>query len=248
MEKYEFLHKGDISMKKLLSALLLLILLLPQPVLADDDSDMTTLEVSAQSDVKAAPDMATVSAGVMTSSATADAAMKANATSMTAVFAALKKAGIAEKDIQSAGISVNPQYHYGQNEAPRITGYQANNTVNVVLRDLGNIGPVLDALVEQGANQLNGPMFGIENTAPLLDKARAEAVKKARARAEIYAAAAGLKVKRIISIAENVGYAVPPPMPMMKAMAMDAAQASTPVAPGEVGLSATVNVKFELTQ
>lgn len=232
-------------MKKLLSTLLLLALLVPQPVLADDD-DMTTLEVSAQSDVKAAPDMATVSAGVMTTADTADAAMKANATSMTAVFNALKKAGVPEKDIQSAGININPQYHYGQNESPRVTGYQASNTVSVVLRNLDNIGPVLDALVAQGANQLNGPVFGIEDSDPLLDKARAAAVKKARARADIYAAAAGLKVKRIISISENAGYVVQPPMPMMKAMAMDHAQASTPVAPGEVGLSATINVKFEL--
>ncbi len=238
-------------MNRFLPAFFLTALCLSSPVLAQETAAVsgTTLEVSAQSNINAPPDMATISSGVVTNALTADAAMQENAKKMNAVFAAVKAAGVAEKDMQTSGINLYPQYDYKQNnEQPRITGYQANNNVSVILRDLKNVGPVLDALVKEGSNQLNGPTFGIENQDEFLDKARAEAVKKARKRAEIYASAAGMTVKRIIAISESTGYNQPPVYPMMKAMAMDGgARAETPVASGEVGMSVTVNVKFELT-
>lgn len=232
------------------TAFILTALLAFAPVTAMAETAMpATIDVSADETVKAAPDMAMISAGVMTNNARADIAMQDNAKKMTAVMAALKAAGIADKDVQTAGISIYPQYRYERDEAPQVTGYQASNTVNVVLRDMKNIGPVLDALVSQGVNQLNGPEFSIEKPDALLDDARAKAVQKARARAEVLAKAAGVKVKRVLSISENASFSPPPMRPMMaKASFSSMDAAPTPVAAGEVGLSVTVNLRYEIEQ
>lgn len=237
------------TMKHFAHAALFIALLATTPAIAaDDQNTLATLDISAEVNVKAAPDIATVSAGVVTTALTAEAAMKENAVKMTAVFSALKKAGIGDKDIQTAGININPQYNYPPNEAPQVTNYQATNTVNVILRNMQNIGNILDALVGQGANQINGPTFGIEDADALLDKARTEAVKKARHRADIYAAAADVKIQRIVNISEQSQFNAPQPYPAMRAMAMDKAVASTPTAPGEVSLSVTVNIKYQIGQ
>lgn len=206
-----------------------------------------TLTLSAEAEVQAAPDIADIGAGVVTQAADAGSALAANSTQMTRVVAALKKAGIADRDIQTAGLSLQPQYRYEQNQPPILTGFQAANRVQVTLRDLKGSGKVIDTLVKEGANQIDGPNFRISAPEPLLDKARAEAVRKARARAELYAQAAGLKVKRITSISE--GFEQRPPMPMMRSVAMaEAAPAAPPppIAPGEVGLVARVTMAFEL--
>ena len=163
---------------------------------------------------------------------------------MNRVLAAIKAAGVADKDVQTSGISLNPQYRYEENQPPRITGYQASNTVNVKLREVAKMGKVLDALVASGANQVNGPSFGIDDPEPLYDRARLDALKAARARAETYAGALGVRVRRIVSISEG-GAAMPSPMPrmaMMKAEAYD----STPVAAGESSVSVNLDVVFEL--
>lgn len=215
----------------------------------------TLLDISAEAQVSAAPDIATISAGVTTQADTAAGAMKDNAQAMANVFAALKKLNIEDKDIQTSSIHLNPQYSYdntprGEQRPPRITGYQAMNTVTVALHGalLGDIGPVLDALATAGANNLNGPNFSIENKDDLLDKARMQAVEKAQKRALLYATAAGLHVKRIVSISEQSSNHYVPPRPMMmKAMMAHDASAPTQVAPGEVDMSVTLGVKYELT-
>jgi uncharacterized protein len=232
---------------------LLTVLLLTSPALAQETAPTphqwpATLQVTATADAKGAPDMATLNAGVMSTAPTAAEAMQKNAADMTAVVDALKKGGVEAKDMQTSGVMVNPQYAYADGKAPKVTGYQVNNSVTVVLRDMTKVGDVLDVLVSQGANQISGPSFGIEKPDALLDTARAEAVQKAKARAELYAKAAGVTIKRIINISEGGGTGpVPPPMPMMRAMAADAME-STPVEPGQVGLSTSVTVTFELAQ
>lgn len=207
---------------------------------------VTTLEVMASADVTAAPDVATISSGVVSHAGTAAAALASNAEAMNKVFAALKALGIPAADIQTSGLSINPQYAYKENEAPTVTGYQASNNVNIRLVKLDTVGSVIDALVKEGANQINGPTFGIDKPDPLLDNARREAITKARARAELMATAAGLKVGRIVSISESGAQAIQPPMPMMR-MSMAAAQAApTPVAAGQLTLTAGVTVVYEL--
>jgi uncharacterized protein len=205
----------------------------------------TTLTVSAEARTSERPDIATVNAGVVAEAPTAEAALAENARRMNAVIAAIKRAGVAERDIQTSQLSVQPQTVYAENVPPRVTGYQATNMVSVRVRNLANVGKTVDALVAQGGNQLNGISFGLDNPDAALDRARVEAMKKARARATLYAQAAGLQVDRIISIQE--GGSVEPPRPYMAmAMRAGAADAATPVQAGEVDLTATVTVVFAL--
>ena len=209
-------------------------------------TDAATIMVSAQADVRIAPDIATINAGVVTQADTADAAMNDNRAKMNAVFEALKKAGIADKDMQSAGITINPQYRYAENQPPVVTGYQASNTVNVTLRDMTAVGGVIDALVSQGVNQLNGPTFDVEDKDSALNEARTKAVGKARDRAKLYADAAGVKITRLKNLSEQSMMSPQTPYPMMRMAAMDSAGSSTPVAPGEVMLSVTISMTYEI--
>lgn len=149
--------------------------------------------------------------------------------------------------MQTSGINLNPQYKYAENMPPVIVGYQASNTVNVKVRELAKLGKVLDALVAQGANQINGPSFGIDKPEAAFEEARVAAVKKAQAQAQTYARTLGLQVKRIISISEG-GASLPRPVPVMRMMAAaDAGYAKeTSVAPGESAVSVSVEMVFEL--
>jgi uncharacterized protein YggE len=204
----------------------------------------TRLDITAEGAVTRAPDLATISAGVVTQALNASEAMRENATRMAATVSALKRAGIADRDIQTASINLSAQYRYADNKAPEITGYQASNQVSVRFRDIKRAGAILDTLVRQGANQINGPAFSIEKADAALDEARTDAIRSARARADLYARAAGLTVKRILSISESAGYA-PPPYPVM-AMARAEKAADTSIEPGEQKLSVNVSVSFEL--
>jgi uncharacterized protein YggE len=208
--------------------------------------DATLLQVNAHGETTRAPDLAEISAGVITQNLDANIAMRANAQRMNTVIAALKQAGVAERDIQTSSINLEPQYKYAPNQRPTITGYQCSNTVNVRLRDLAKIGDVLDALVKQGANQINGPAFTVDKPEAARDEARTDAIKHAQARADLYAAATGLKVKRIVSISES-SEEPRPPRPMMMRMAPMAATAeSTPVASGENTIAVDLDVVYEL--
>ena len=240
--------------KKYIIAAFLTGLLLPVTVRAEENAavfNATILDISAQAESKAVPDIATVSADITTSSSLAADAMQENARRMTDIFKALKTAGIAEKDIQTSGININPDYVYTDNKPPHISSYQVTDSIKVTLRDIKNIGSVLDALIAQGANQLNGPVFSIENEDAVLDQARKTALEKAQKRAKLYADTIGMKIKRIVSMSEQSGDFSPPPYPrpmMGRAMAISSmAPPATPVPPGQLTLGITVNVRYELT-
>lgn len=205
----------------------------------------TVLSVSAEGRVEAAPDMATISLGVTTDGATAQAALQANAQRMNALSQSLRRAGIAERDIQTSNVSVNPQYAYVENRPPRVTGYQANNQVTVRVRNLDRLGSVIDNAVAAGGNTVNGVSFSHADPDAQLDAARREAAQNARRRADLYAQAFGMRVHRIIAVSESGGYAPPIPMTVYARMETDAA-APTPVAPGEISTSVNVSVTFEL--
>ncbi len=218
-----------------------------QTVPAVAASDATLLNISAQAEAKRVPDVATLSAGVVTQAVDGNTAMRENAVQMDKVMAAIKAAGIAERDIQTSGINLSPQYRYADNEAPRITGYQANNTVSLKVRDITKLGKVLDSLAAQGANQINGPSFEIDQPEPVYDEARLAALKKAQARAETYAKSLGLRVRRIVSISEgNQGGFRPMPMMAMAAGRSAKAEMDTAVSPGESSVSVSLDVVFEL--
>ena len=206
---------------------------------------LSTLTLNVEGRALRAPDIAEVSGGVVTAAPTASAAMTENAARMSAVVAAVRKAGIADRDIQTAGLSLQPQYKYENNQPPMLTGYQATNTVNLRIRKIGDTGKLLDTLVNVGANQINGPNFRVDDSEAALDEARLAAVQTAKGRADLYAKATGLRIKRIVTMSEIAGYQ-PGPQPMMVKMARDSmAEASTPVVPGEVALTINLTVVYE---
>ncbi len=213
----------------------------PAPIL----SDATLLDVTAEGKATRVPDIATIRAGVVSQSPTAAAALADNAARMTRVVAALRRAGVAGRDLQTAQIQLQPQYRYAENQPPAITGYQASNSVSVRFRDVAKSGAILDALVAQGANQIDGPTLSVDAADAALDEARTDAIRRARARAELYAKAAGMRVERILTIVEGGGQMPPPPMPMMARASIQSAD-STPVVAGEQELGVTVSVRFLL--
>jgi uncharacterized protein YggE len=207
----------------------------------------TTLNLSAAGEVKAAPDMATISLGVQTQGATAAQAMADNAQRMSQVVTALKRAGIEGKDVQTSGLNLNPQYAYEQDKPPRLTGYQASNQVTITVSDLGKLGPTLDAVVAVGANQVAGIAFALKNPQAAEDAARVKAVQALQAKAQLYAGAAGYRVGRLVNLSEGGGYVPPRPMPVM-ARAMAAPIAPTPVEPGELDIRIDVSGVYELVK
>lgn len=227
----------------------------------------TVLSVSAEGRTNRDPDLAVFNAGVTTQGSTASEALSANSTAMERVIAALRRAGVAERDIQTSNLSIQPVYADPNRDAimasrvsgqpyvppppeqqvPRIIGYQASNSVSVRQRDLAKFGTVIDTLAAAGANQIHGPMFQLDNADPALDEARLDAVRAARSRGELYANAAGLRIVRILSISEGGGYYGPPAVQFARAVSVSAPPPPpTPVQPGELQLTANVTMLFEL--
>jgi hypothetical protein len=207
----------------------------------------TILDVNAEGRTTRVPDLATIRAGVVSQAPTAAAALADNAQRMQRVLAAVKRAGVEARDLATANVGLSPQYRYTDGQPPAITGYQATNTISIRFRDVARAGGVLDALVAQGANQIDGPNLSIDKPEAALDEARTDAVKRARARADLYAAAAGMKVVRVVSIAETGQDAGGPgPQPVFLARAMKADAAPTEIAPGEKDVTVTLSVRFLL--
>jgi uncharacterized protein YggE len=213
-----------------------------EPAGASRPFEATTLNLSADGQVRAAPDQATITLGVQTKADTAGAAMTQNAQRMNAVMAALRRAGIAERDIQTSNLSLEAQYTYVQNAPQQLNGYQAANDVTITVEDLARLGPAIDAVTAAGANQINGVSFGLKDPQAAEDQARLAAVKALRAKAELYAQATGYHVTRLVSLSEGGGYA-PEPVRLMKPMVRAEA---TPVSAGELTVQISVNAVYEL--
>lgn len=215
---------------------------LPAPVL-----NGTRLDVVATGEVTRVPDIARIEAGVVTLAPTATAAIEQNAARMEAVRAALRRAGIADRDIQTSSITLNPEYRYQENQPPVLTGYRAGNQVAIRFRDIRNTGRILDALVAQGANQINGPMLGLDKPEEALDEARQAALRTAQARAAMYARALGKRVGRVLAVSESGG--VGPVLRNFNAaeIAVTGSRvARTQIDPGEQRVAMTLSVVFEL--
>ncbi len=214
---------------------------LPLAAIADD----TRIIVTGEGSVEAAPDMATITLGVTAQHKSARGAMDEVSTGVARLLERMVAADIAQRDMQTSGLSLGPIWdgvRYGSSGNPEIVGFNASNTVTVRVRDLPALGGLLDSLFEDGANSFSGLSFGLQDPRPALDDARRKAVADARAKAELYAEAAGVSLGRVVSISEEGGGA--PPMPMYR---MEAAMAdSVPVAAGELAITARVTVVWEI--
>jgi uncharacterized protein YggE len=204
------------------------------------------VSLSVTESIDSTPDMATVGTGVQTRALTAKEAMALNASAMDKLVAAILKAGIDRKDIQTSGINLNPQYDYSnrpEGAGPKFIGYEASNQLNVKIRKIAAAGDVVDRMVGAGATNINGPSFGIADDTPLLKQAREKVIRTAQDRAMFYATAAGYKSVRLLSISENGD--MPRPVPMVMAMRSDAA-AKTVVEPGQLSTSVTLSFQYVL--
>jgi len=205
------------------------------PVYANDSGRII---MTGTASVSAAPDEAIVTAGVMTKADSARAALSANSKRMSQVFAALKDIDVEDRDISTSSFNISPNWEHGPSGSQQ-RGYQVSNQVTVRLRDVTFVGAALDTLVRAGANQAGGVRFLVKNQDELLDGARRDAVGKAKARAVLYAEAAGVKLGKIIEITEG-GTAMPQPMFAGRAASMEAA----PIAAGEQDLSVSVTITW----
>ena len=204
--------------------------------------DAPRLTVTGDGSATATPDMATISLGITAENPEAGVAMDTASQAAEAILARLDTLGIEPRDRQTSDLSLQPLWAGGYDSAEdrRITGYEARNTLTVRVRDLEKLGDVLQAVLEDGANQLSGLSFGLQNPDPVLEAARRDAVADAMARAQVLAEAAGVSLGRVLSISEGGGGSAPP-APMMEMRA-----ASVPVAAGEAELSSSVTMEFAL--
>ncbi|WP_203291918.1 SIMPL domain-containing protein [Maricaulis parjimensis] len=212
--------------------------------LAQSEADIPTLNLSASASVQMAPEYAMISSGVVTRADNAQQAVRENARMMNDVFAALRRAGVDASDMQTAQLSVSPVYSENRtnNQVQRdIIGYEARNTVSAKVRDTSAVGQAIDAMVGAGANNINSVRFGAENTDDAMDEARREAIASLLARADLFADAAGFELCGIRSMSEN-SYS-PQPVYMERAYGM-VSDSATPVAAGELTVTATVNASF----
>ena len=219
----------------------LLILVGAALALASAQAAERTVTVTGEATVGVAPDTAVIRIGVSSQEKTAREAGEANARQMTSVLAAIKASGIAERDIQTSRLSLQPQYDPNKGGTARLTGFQATNQVTVRIRDIDSLPTVLDRAIGAGANEMSGIEFVVSEQSKLLDQARDDAIADARRKAELYARAAGAKVGQVVSISEE-GPAPPQPRPMQAVRA-----GAVPVAPGEQTLRAVVSVSYQLT-
>lgn len=221
-------------------------LTLPAAAMASEAAPQPRITVSGEGEATVAPDMALLSLSVMREAKTAREAMDANNDAMAAVIAAMKSFGIAERDLQTAGIQISPRYDYtnkpdGSQQA-QLAAYQVTNTLSVRLRDVDKAGEILDKAVSLGVNQGGNVTFSNEDPSATVTEARKKAVANAMAKAKTLAEAAGVHLGRVLEISDQA--VQPMPMPI-RAKAYDAAGAA-PVQAGENSYSVQVTVTFEL--
>jgi len=201
------------------------------------------ISVTGEATVSVPPDLAEINGGVTSEAKTAREASEANNAAMGKVLQALKGAGIEEKDVQTARLSLQPQSAPNRSGPSAIAGYRASNRVTVRVRDVTKVANVIDTLVGAGANEIGGINFVVSQASKLLDEARERAVADARRKAEIYAKAAGVTLGAPLGISEEGNSAPVPYRRMAAGMAV-----SAPVAQGEETLAVTVSVSWAIKQ
>ncbi len=201
--------------------------------------------VSGEGIASTAPDMATIRVGVAREARLAGDAMRQTSEAMTGVLSLLEGEDIAARDIQTTNVSLRPRFQRtNDGSPPRVTGYIASNDLMIRVRDLEALGGVLDAVVSEGANAVNGIFFGVTEPGPLETEARRAAVSDAREKAEVLADAAGVVLGPVISI--NEGRSRPVPGTVMRSMAME--EPAVPIAGGEIDVQSRVTIVFAISE
>jgi len=218
----------------------LAILVMAGPAVAQEMPRLIT--VTGEGSVAAAPDMAWVTLGVSHVAPTAAEAVAQMSTDMSAVFEVLAGAGIAGPDVQTGQLQLYPTYgESSYDTSPPVTGYVAATDVTVRVRDLAEVGAVLDAVVQGGANTFGGIRFDLADPAAAMADARRDAVADGRAKAELYAAAAGVTLGDLVTLSETNNYFAP----VMAEARLDAAS-PVPIAAGEVNYSVSVTMVYAI--
>ena len=234
--------------KLLIASIFLSLALMANPVFADEVKMNRIISLTGHGEVRAVPDLAVVSMGVLSSADSARKALDANTKAMTELMATLSAANIGSKDIATSNFTVSPRYDYGQNngQPPKLVGYDVSNNVTVTVHKLEAIGGILDKAVSSGSNQINGISFSISKPEAAMDEARKLAVQDARHKAELYAAATSTTLGNVIAIAEGGPVYQPPMQVQMSARKMSADAANVPISQGEQVLSIDVNMSWEI--
>jgi len=223
-------------------------LLVAAPAFAEDKAVTPTLTATAEGSFEVTPDIVTVTLGVVSNGKTATEALAANSTDMNAAIAAIKAAGVAEKDIGTSGFNISPVYARQPDNQPdepaKVIGYQVSNQVTVTIRDLKGSGAILDKVVSAGANQVNGISFDVSDAQAAADAALKDAIAKAKKKAELMAEAAGVKIVRIVSVTTDGG--ARPVFAAYDGGMMRAAKAPTPIMAGSRDVTAVATIVFEI--
>ncbi|MGQ0793329.1 MAG: SIMPL domain-containing protein [Deltaproteobacteria bacterium] len=214
-----------------------------------DKCERSTVEVTGRGEVKAKPDVAYLSLAVETTAKKASDAARTNAEKMKKVIDNLKALIGSEDKISTSGYQLYPIYEYNdKTKKTDLTGYRATNQAVVESRDLNNLGKLIDAATQVGANRVDGLSFGTNKGNEFKNEALVKATENARETATVVAKAAGVKLVKIIRIFPS--YDVPVPLykrAAVEQVAYDSASAApTPIEPGEINVSATVNITFEI--
>ena len=234
-------------MKLFFASLFLATALMANPIFAEEVKMNRIISLTGHGEVRAIPDLAIVTMGVLSSAETARQALDANTKAMTELMSSLKASNIESKDIATSNFSVNPRYDYGRNDGqpPKVTAFDVSNSVSVTLHKIDGVGDLLDKAVSSGSNQINGVTFSVANPQAAMDEARKAAVIDAKRKADLYAAATSVSLGNVLSISEGAPYQPPQPM-MMQAKAMSSDDAAVPISQGEQVIAVDVNMMWEI--
>ena len=214
------------------------------PLFGHADEVTRQIVVTGTGVVSAAPDMAIIRLGVAREARTASVAMDATSDAAARVLESIAAAGIEARDVQTSVVNLSPVWDHASGRPPQLRGYIASNGLTVRVRDLEGLGGLLDAVVSDGANTLNGLSFSVDETGPLEAHARTEAVLDAKAKAETLAAAGGVTLGPVLQINEAGGGVTP--APMLRGAMMEAAP--VPIAEGEVDIRISVTVVYGIAE
>lgn len=218
------------------------------PALADGGKMPRIISLTGHGEVRSTPDIAFITSGVVSQGATAADALTANTKAMTDLFAALKDAGLEDKDIQTSNFSVQPRYDFSNGQSPKLVGYDVSNNVTIKLKKIDTMGALLDKLVQSGSNQITGVSFDVSKPEEAMDQARKLATQDATRKAKLYAQAMGIELGNVMQVSEGSS-AQPSSVPFVRGAAMMKADAApVPVAAGEQTLAADVNIIWEIKQ